>query len=136
VNDENPVDAQKYYHEENLELFRSIITFGQGAIKTLFLLNAGAVVVLLAFITQVAKDHPAKVSEFSTSVYPFALGVFLATVVALLAYFCQLLYGFRREKSYQAGVALHVICIIFACLSLGCFMWGLSITHCNLKNYG
>ena len=100
------------------------------------MLNAGAVVVLLAFITQIARDSPEKVPEFSNSIYPFALGVFLAAVVALLAYFCQLLYASRRERSYKAGLILHGVCIIAACVSLGCFMWGVNITQYNLKNYG
>ena len=36
---QNWVEANKYQHEGNLEMFRSVITSGQGAIKSSLLLN-------------------------------------------------------------------------------------------------
>lgn len=49
------VSENNHRHEAQLEMFRSVITAGQGAIKSAFLLNGGAAVALLAFIAHLAQ---------------------------------------------------------------------------------
>jgi hypothetical protein len=68
-------------------MFRAAISFGQGAIKSLFLANAGAVVVMLAFIGHLTNAKGEKVPECAYSVPPFALRVFVAAMIGPLAYF-------------------------------------------------
>ncbi len=47
ANLQNWVESNKHQHEQRLELFRSVITSVQSAIKSSFLLNGGASVALL-----------------------------------------------------------------------------------------
>ena len=54
---QNWIEANKHQHEGNLEMFRSVITAGQGAIKSSFLLNGGAAVAVLAFIAHISQTR-------------------------------------------------------------------------------
>ena len=44
------IEKNKNYHASKLEMFRSVITSGQNAIRSSLLMNGGASIALLAFI--------------------------------------------------------------------------------------
>ena len=132
--DAEQLQAQRQ-HEMDLEVARGVITFGQGAIKSLFFLNAGAVVALLALVGHVAQFNAAKVPEFANGVLLFALGVLVAAVVALSAYLSQSFYSFGDVSSHKKGELARWLCIFLACVSLGLFMCGLFVTHSILQAY-
>ena len=129
---QSSIEEQRLRHEENLETFRAAISFGQGAIKSLFLANAGAVVVMLAFISHLTEAKSAKVPEFAYSVMPFAIGVFVAAMIGPLAYLSQSLYRFGK---YDLGHWTRYFCIFLAFISLVFFMWGLVVTYYSFLNF-
>ena len=86
---QNWIEANKYQHEGNLEMFRSVITSGQGAIKSSLLLNGGAAVALLAFIAHLAELQRDKVSEFASCLLLFAFGVLAIVVTSGCTYLSQ-----------------------------------------------
>jgi hypothetical protein len=129
------IEDHKHAHDERKEMFKSVISYGQGAIKSLFLLNAGAVVVMLTFVTQLAKSGEGKVTEFVTSIRWFAIGVLAAAVVAALAYVSQLLYNYQKPFLTKIGIVFHVLCLIVACCSLSFFWKGLTLTLIAFEAY-
>jgi hypothetical protein len=60
-----PIEQNKNYHASQLEMFRSVITSGQNAIRTSFLMNGGASITILAFISHLAQFKPANVILFA-----------------------------------------------------------------------
>lgn len=128
------VDDNKRSHDELIELFRSVVVFGQGAIKSLFLLNAGAVVVLLTFITHLERGD---VAYFAGCIYPFAKGVLFAALLALCAYISQFLYAYRDDETLRRFAAFfHILCVALAAISLYLFWEGFTLTAAAFEVYG
>lgn len=132
---QNWIEANKYQHESNLELFRSVITSGQSAIKSSFLLNGGAAVALLAFIGHLAQFRPEKVSEFGACLMPFAFGVLASAVTSGSTYLSQWLYASPLAWARKAGFAINIICILLAIGSYLLFAYGLFAIYRLLVAY-
>ena len=126
---QNWIEINKYQHEGDLEMFRSVITSGQNAIKSSFLLNGGAAVALLAFIAHLAQFNVGKVSEFALCLLPFAFGVLAIAVTSGSTYLSQWLYASPSSGAKKAGFALNILCILLAIASYGLFTWGLFATY-------
>lgn len=133
---QNWIEANKYQHEGNLEMFRSVITSGQGAIKSSFLLNGGAAVALLAFIAHLAQFKADKVPEFAACLLPFAFGVLAIVVTSGCTYLSQWLYASPRGRAKNTGSALNVLCILLGIASYVLFTWGLLATYRVFVAYG
>ncbi len=58
------IERHKQANQLDLEMFRSVISAGQNAIKTAFLLNGGAAIALLAFIGSLVEKN-LRLSHFS-----------------------------------------------------------------------
>lgn len=127
------IEYNKQTHESNLEMFRSVITSGQNAIRASLLLNGGAAVALLAFISHLATDKPEKVSMFAPSIVPFAYGALAIVVTAGLTYLSQWLYA--NDKTKKAGFVANIGCIFLGLASYGFFVWGLCRTYAALNGY-
>lgn len=119
------VDHQRLTFEGNLEMFRSVITVGQGAIKTSFLLNGGAAVAMLAFIGHLAQFSPAKVPEFAATLLPFAHGVLAVAITSGSTYLSQWFYASQWKHGETIGRVLNVLCILLGLASYGLFLRGL-----------
>ena len=132
---QNWIEANKYQHEGNLEMFRSVITAGQGAIKSSFLLNGGAAIALLAFIAHLAQSNPNKVSGFAACLLPFAFGVLAIAVTSGLTYLSQCLYASPRDNAKKGGFVLNILCILLSVASYGLFSWGLFATYSALIKF-
>lgn len=126
---QNWIEANKYQHEGNLEMFRSVIASGQGAIKSSFLLNGGAAVALLAFIAHLAEFKADKVPEFAACLLPFAFGVLAIVVTSGCTYLSQWLYSNAREGARKAGFRVNILCILLGIASYAFFIWGLLATY-------
>ena len=123
------VESKKHQHEQQLEMFRSVITSGQGAIKSSFLLNGGAAVALLAFIGHLAQFNAIKVAIFAPSMLPFALGVLAIAITAGFMYLSQWLYASTHPSARKAGFIFNILCILLGLSSYGLFAWGLLSTY-------
>ncbi len=126
---QNWIEANKYQHEGNLEMFRSVITSGQNAIKSSFLLNGGAAIALLAFIAHLAEFNAGKVAEFAACLLPFAFGVLTMVVTSGCTYLSQWLLASHRDGTKKAGFGLNILCIFLGIASYGLFTWGLLATY-------
>lgn len=118
-------DLNKFKHEQDVEMFKSVITSGQNAIKTSFLLNGGAAIAMLAFIGHLAQFATDKVSEFGCAMFPFTLGVLAISVTAGFTYLSQWFYAEEGITCQRIGLWLNIICIILGLASYGCFVWGM-----------
>lgn len=122
---QNWVEANKHQHEQQLEMFRSVITSGQSAMKSAFLLNGGAAVALLAFIGHLAEINPIKVASFASGLLPFTLGVLAIAVTSGLTYLSQWLYASSNPRAQKTGFVLNILCILLGLGSYVLFAWGL-----------
>lgn len=105
-----------------LEEFKSVIAVGQTALKSMFLLNGGAAVAVLAFAGHIAT------SSQSSSIQPLALplacfvaGLLLITIASGLTYLAQRAYSRRHRK---LGNRLNATIIFFGLLSVAAFAIG------------
>ena len=121
------IDGAKHQHESYLELFRSVITAGQAAIKILFTVNGGAAVAMLAFIGHLATNDPKSVSIFAGALLPFAGGVLAAALTSAGTYLTQWLYAGDERKKW--GASLHLLSIVCGLGSLGLFAYGIWFTY-------
>lgn len=133
---QNWVETNKHQHAQRLEMFRSVITAGQGAIKSSFLLNGGAAVAVLAFIGHLAQFNAPKVPVFAACLLPFAYGVLAIAVTSGFSYLSQWLYASPGEKARKAGFVFNMICIALGIASYALFTWGLISTYCAFVAYG
>ena len=132
---QNWVEANKHSHEGRLELFRSVITAGQSAIKSSLLLNGGASVALLAFIASLAQFKPSKVSEFGACLLPFAFGVLTIAVTSGTTYLSQWLFASPRAWAVKAGFVVNILSILLGVASYVLFVFGLFQVHRALAAY-
>jgi hypothetical protein len=126
---QNFVEANKYQHEERLEIFRSTIVAGQAAIKSSFLLNGGAAVALLAFITHLAQFKTDKVPEFAACLLLFAFGILAITVTSGFTYLSQWFSAHTEPWASKIGYGVNLFCIFLGFGSYALFLWGLFSTY-------
>ena len=121
------IEFNKQTHESNLEGFRAVITAGQNAIKTSLILNGGAAVALLTFISHLASTKVEKVSMFAPSIVPFAVGALIIVATSGLTYLSQWLYAGKETHRY--GFMVNLACIALGIVSYLSFIWGLKRTY-------
>lgn len=118
------VEENKKLHSWDLEGFKSVISAGQNALKTAFLMNGGATVAMLAFVGKLSEDHVAKIPVFSTAMVCFVIGVLLVTISSGATYLSQWFY-FKPEKWQQtAGFWLNMVAILCGLSSYVLFVAG------------
>ncbi|MEI8355705.1 MAG: hypothetical protein WCG31_06395 [Deltaproteobacteria bacterium] len=118
------VEENKKLHSWNLEGFKSVISAGQNALKTAFLMNGGATVAMLAFVGKLSDDHVSKIPVFSSAMVCFVIGVLLVTVSSGCTYLSQWFY-FKPEKwQNKAGFWLNMATIGCGLGSYGFFIAG------------
>lgn len=132
---QNWIEANKYQHESHLEMFRSVITSGQGAIKSSFLLNGGAAVAVLAFVGHLAQFRPDKVPGFGACLMPFAFGVLAIAVTSGCTYQSQWLYASPLVWARKTGFGLNILCILLGIASYVLFACGLFAMYRLLVAY-
>ncbi len=116
------VDENKYIYDSGIEMFKAVIAMGQNALRSGFLLNGGAAVALLAFISRLTETNPGKVEIFAHSLIFFVAGVFAVVLTSGMSYLSQWFY--HQFPSGKTGLIVNIICIILGLSSLGLFIWG------------
>jgi len=132
---QNWVDANKYQHEGRLEMFRSVITAGQSALKSSFLLNGGSAAAMLAFVAHLAEFNQSKVSEFSDCLIPFVLGVLIISITSGFTYLSQWFYASNSAKCKKLGFVFNLVCIFLGLSTYGFFIWGICRTYTAFHLY-
>lgn len=134
---QNWIESNKYQHESDIEMFRSVISAGQNAIKSSFLLNGGAAIATLAFIGHLVEFNLEKVAVFSACLLPFTYGVLVVAILSGFTYLSQWFYASSNQKvfDWDIGFKLNIICILLAISSYGFFVWGMCLTYKILSTY-
>lgn len=135
ANLQNWIETNKRNHEGQLEMFRSVITSGQAAIKSSFLLNGGSAVALLAFIGHLAEFKPTMVATFAECLMPFCYGVLVVAVTAGATYLSQWFYASQKAWAKKTGFALNILCILLGLSAYGFFLWGLFASYRTFVAY-
>lgn len=117
------------WRETRLELTRAVIAFGQGAIRTLILINGGAAIAVLAFIGNYKNEDLGLFGYLSSSLLSFCLGVAAAALVAGFSYVTQFLCDGSSGKVSRLGVFFHILAVVFAVISLGLFILGIMVAY-------
>ncbi len=126
-------EHNKQVHESNLEMFRSVITSGQNAIKSSLLLNGGAAVAMLAFIANVVRDKAERAVYLAPSIVPFAFGALAIVLTSGLTYLGQALFADTRTVKF--GRWAQIGCVVLGIVSYTCFVWGLWRAYETLKGF-
>ena len=104
----------------SLEMFRSVITAGQSALKSSMVVNGGAAVALLAFTGKIweTKISEAVAGSLTTSIFIFCLGVLSAALAAGTTYLSQLAFSSDWMK---IGHSINCFNIVIVLSSYGLF---------------
>ena len=122
--------------EHSIETYRSLIKVSLEGLKTLLLINGGAVIAVLAYLGQ-TKQGPKLASYAWFPVGIFVSGVFLCAFAFLGSYCTQFALYNESVNSGEYNGPPHVIClwvtIVLIVLSLLCFAGGSFSMLCVLS---
>ena len=114
-------------HEREMTNLRGAFEFGAQALKSIELLNGGAVLALLTFYGSILKDaKPAHFdkTDLTRALMSYAVGLCLGLFAALLAYFSQLQSATARNGgSEDAWRVVSVALAILAALAFPLGTW-------------
>ncbi len=107
----------------SLEMFRSVITAGQSALKSSMVINGGAAAALLAFTGKVWETQISELvaGSLTSSILVFCLGVLCAALAAGTTYLSQLAFASDWVK---VGHAVNCFNILAVLSSYGLFGFG------------
>lgn len=117
------------WKEARVEMMRAVISFGQGAIRSLVLVNGGAAIAVMTFLGNFSDRNEVDTEFLAHSLLMFSLGVVAASIVAGFAYVTQYLYDNSAGRLSRVGVGFHIAAVAFAVLSLALFVSGLLKAH-------
>lgn len=123
----------EHWKNAKIEMTRAVAGFAQSAIRTLVLINGGALLALLTFLGRLADSQPALASQFSAPMIHFSFGLVASCMVAMVAYAVQFAYD-ARQKLLKPGVYLHYFAVILAVVSLGFFVCGIIQSYQNFAS--
>jgi hypothetical protein len=120
---ESHLTQYKAERELAIELFRSVISSGQHALKTSILVNGGAAVALLAFVSNVwTKTQAPQVARALTlSIVYFGIAVLVGAVSTGTTYVTQYFYERSHDKT---GLVFHVFTVLLVISSYVLFGLG------------
>ena len=119
----------------DLEMFRSVITATQSAIRSSLILNGGAALALLAFIGHLATIKSGNIESFATVLLWFTAGALAITIVSGFTYLSQMLYSTEKDSIQKWGDRLKYFCIVLAISSYGCFIIGMCYASSAFSNF-
>lgn len=125
------VEQNKGIHNSRLEMFRSVITAGQNAIRSSFLLNGGAAVAILAFIGKLTESQQSLIPDFACSLTIFVAGVLAITMTSGFTYLSQWFYSGGTPLKLKIGFWLNILSIVLGLSSYGIFIWGMYSAYTN-----
>ena len=120
------IEQNKSTHNSNIEMFKSVISSGQNALRSAFLLNGGAAVAVLAFLGKLSEQHQDKIALFSSSLIIFVIGVLAVTMSSGFTYLSQWFYSSVEKKQQTPGFICNLIAIALGLSSYGLFIWAMA----------
>ena len=126
---------EERYWQEILEkrklAFESVIKYGESALKSAILINGGASVAILTFITQIWLKSPEIISSLLYSLVCFVSGTFFSSCATGMAYFTQWHHLTEDDKNFKR---MRSITIWLVGLSYVLFFAGIFFTFFVLKS--
>jgi len=121
----------------SLEMFKSVIAVGQTALKSLFLINGGAAVAVLAFVGHLATAGSSadSIRGFAAPLGCFVAGLLLVTIASGVTYLSQRAYA-RHKQGRKIGDRLNMVIIGVALLSVIAFSVGSYLAYQGLIQLG
>jgi hypothetical protein len=119
------VEENKTVHSWDLEGFKSVISSGQNALKTAFLMNGGATVAMLAFVGKLSDIHVSQIPVFASAMLFFVTGVLLVTISSGFTYMGQWFYFKPKKWQKDTGFWLNMAAILSGLSSYGLFIAGM-----------
>lgn len=120
---EHWLERNKQHHEWDVEMFRTVITPGQHALKSCLLINGGAAIALMAFaghrVEQASPSIPIRL--IANSMAMFVAGVLAGGLTAACTYISQWMFFHKHEKT---GLGFNIASVVLGLVSLGSFCWG------------
>jgi hypothetical protein len=118
--------------DAQLELFKSVIQSGQAALKSLFLLNGGAAVAVLALIGHLSTSTiaAAQVNKFAVPLLSFACGLAFAAMASGFTYLVQRAYSTRNRRH---GERLNHVVVLLSIGSLVAFAVGCGFAYAAIQ---
>ena len=120
-NDRNIANATiKTSH--NIEMFKSVITTGQSALKSSMVINGGGAAALLAFTGKIwsTTTSPEVANSLTCSIFIFCLGVLCAATATGTTYLSQLAFSSKWIKTGQT-VNCFTIVLVLSSYVLFCY---------------
>lgn len=116
-----------------LEQFNATIRSGQGALKSMFLVNGGAAVAVLALIGHLSTSPigAARASSFALPLSCFAAGLAFTTMASGFTYLSQRAYS-QRRTGRRRGEKLNNVVIFLTIAALLAFVGGCSLAYCSI----
>lgn len=117
-----------HYSAQNqhaLEMFRTVVTVGQGALRSPMLINGGAAVAILGFLSNAwAKGVPSAVlRNLPNALLLFTAGVLAAALASGFAYLAQQAFTSGQERSGKRIRALVIARVVVSYLLFGSGAW-------------
>jgi hypothetical protein len=108
----------------DIEMVKSVKEAGQTALKTSFLINAGAAVALLAFIGNIWNKTQAAIviKALANSLGIFSVGVLFVAIATGITY---LTYNFYALKWNKTGAMVNIVSILCVIMSYITFIFGI-----------
>lgn len=102
-----------------MEMYKSVVSSGQSAIKISMIINGGGAVSLLAFISKIwASGLNKEIIEYlSLSILFFSIGILFTAVTSGTTYLTQHSYALKKEKLGDFINFISIALIIFSYLT-------------------
>ena len=119
--------------ENEMEMFKTIFVYGQSTLKAMLLINGGAAVGMLAFLSSYLSTGASDVNMhyFTLALIVFGAGVVLGAFTAGLSYITQYCYCHYEN---QSGLVFHIASVVTGISSLLGFCAGLYYSYLGFQN--
>jgi|SRR3990167_9400757 len=128
----NHLAHYNWLKEQDIELFKSVITSGQNTLRASMLLHGGAAVALLAFIGHLVVNASTRplVGQFAPIMTCFLIGVLNVVVCHGITYLTQYFYHHKRNIM---GHILNISSSILSVFGYGLFGYACYLSYQVLK---
>lgn len=120
------LERLKYYHAWHIESFKTTIAYAQQGIRSLIIINGGALIALTAFFSKSEGTTETRIQAMLSGVHYFTFGLAFAVAVYVFSYGSQHLFSVSKPKEAQhrLGIFFQVTAVLAAVASMIAFYLG------------
>ncbi len=124
-------------HQQKLELIKGVLEYSYMSIKSLILINGGAIIAILTLIQTIWKDDKNLTSLMMSNLSYFVYGIIVAVIVSFLSYLTQaiIVEVCKDNKWFEFAKKLRMAAVLCAVFSLGFFSCGAFSTIYAVANH-